>query len=141
MIQVVLEREVPTGTEQEAIRQLRPQICYVAALRPSGQPPYGLGAMLEPIHLPYGGVREHVKPLPPGLYLSLTAKSGTKILLDNFAFRDVFFFDSKIVYQGNGPVSLQNVHFINCTFEVGKESPWMQFSDAVMSSGPTNFGS
>jgi hypothetical protein len=97
--------------------------------------------VIEPVKLPYAGITEHAIPLGKGMYLSVTAQAKTKLLLDNLTFKDVIFFNSKIVFHGAGPVVLQNVQFVNCTFEIERSSPWTKFADAVMAVGPTNYGS
>ena len=55
--------------------------------------------------------------------------------LDGFRMKNVIFKDTEITYEG-GPVEMQNVHFVNCTFNVSKRPNGLNFANSVLVSAP-----
>lgn len=55
--------------------------------------------------------------------------------LDGFRMKNVIFKDTEITYEG-GPIEMQNVHFVNCTFNVLKRPNGFNFATSVLASAP-----
>jgi hypothetical protein len=56
--------------------------------------------------------------------------------LDGYKLKNVIIRGATIVYHG-GPIEMENVYFVNCTFEVPKTSNAQQVLAAVLASTPT----
>jgi len=54
--------------------------------------------------------------------------------LDTMFLRGVIFRDSRIIYKG-GPIVLQGVYFINCTFAIERQPAGQSLANAILSSG------
>jgi hypothetical protein len=65
------------------------------------------------------------KPIGPGF-----------ITLDGFRLKNVIFEGMKISYQG-GPLILENVTFINCTFGIGRGSKGTSFANKLLDLSPS----
>ena len=82
----------------------------------------------------------------PGFaFLALDGHDRTEFTLDGFRIRHVIFRNARIVYDG-GPVNLQDVYFVNCTFEIkqraARKSHLLEaFTKAVLESPSTSFAS
>jgi hypothetical protein len=60
------------------------------------------------------------------------------VVLDQMFFKRVIFQNSHIIYKG-GPVVLDNVYFINCTFEIVREPKGQLFASTLLSDPATKF--
>jgi hypothetical protein len=65
---------------------------------------------------------------------AIQAKGGG-IVLDGVHWRNVAIFGANIIYRG-GQVELQNVQFVNCTFEVTRDSNGQKFVNFAALAGP-----
>lgn len=54
--------------------------------------------------------------------------------------KNVIFKDTEITYDG-GPVDMQNVFFVNCTFNIVKKPNGKNFATSVLASLPSTFQS
>jgi hypothetical protein len=61
---------------------------------------------------------------------------GADVLLDNMHIKRVIFRNSHIIYKG-GPVDLETVYFVNCTFEIVREPNGLRLAEEVLSSPAT----
>lgn len=57
---------------------------------------------------------------------------------DGFQLRNVIFDGVGIEYKG-GPIRLENVYFVNCTFDVQHTSEGQEFAKAILSHVPVTF--
>ncbi len=64
--------------------------------------------------------------------------TGGGVTLDKMHLRNVIFVNVHVVYSG-GPVQLQNVSFLNCTFQVAPVTNGRQFAEAVLAGPSTVF--
>lgn len=85
-------------------------------------------------------VLEHIgRPLNVGKKVGseflLIADLSGGFILDGYRLKNVIFKDSKIIYEG-GPVEMENVYFVNCTFEVSKRPNGKNFANTVLASTP-----
>lgn len=55
--------------------------------------------------------------------------------LDGMRLKNIILKNSKIIYAG-GPVEMENVYFVNCTFEVSKRPNGQSFANTVLASSP-----
>jgi hypothetical protein len=58
--------------------------------------------------------------------------STGSLMLDGLYLKRVIFKDTHIIYKG-GPLTMENVYFINCTFEIQQERQGQEFAQAVLS--------
>lgn len=64
---------------------------------------------------------------------------GVSLLLDGSHLKNIIIKDARVVYHG-GPLRLENVYFLNCTFDLQREPSTLNFAKAVLEAGPaTNF--
>jgi hypothetical protein len=70
-----------------------------------------------------------------GLEFVLVADYSTGFKLDGYRLKYIIFKDSKIIYEG-GPVEMENVYFVNCTFEVSRRPNGQSFASTVLASAP-----
>jgi hypothetical protein len=54
------------------------------------------------------------------------------VVLDGLYLKRVIFKDTHIIYKG-GPLTMENVYFINCTFEIQQQRQGQEFAQAVLS--------
>lgn len=66
------------------------------------------------------------------IFLLLT---GADLVLDNLYLKKLIIVNSHIIYRG-GPITLENVSFINCTFEIDRRPAGQSFAGAVLESSP-----
>ncbi len=71
-----------------------------------------------------------------GLFVIYGVSSA--ISLDGEYLKNVIVRDSHIVYKG-GPVRLENVTFVNCTFTFTKSRPTISLGDAILQAAQVNF--
>jgi hypothetical protein len=62
------------------------------------------------------------------------------ITLDGVRFKNVIVQNSRISYQG-GPVELDNVYFVNCTFDIPRTEPSFELADRILAASATSFQS
>jgi hypothetical protein len=58
---------------------------------------------------------------------------GAEVLVDGMHIKRVIFRNSHIIYRG-GPINLDTVYFVNCTFEIVRETNGMRLAEEVLSS-------
>lgn len=68
----------------------------------------------------------------PAFFVSRNADA----VLDGQFLKSIIFQDSHIIYNG-GPLVLQNVYFVNCTFEIKQEARGIEFAKAVFAGSPS----
>lgn len=86
-------------------------------------------AVLEPI-----GSRLNIDE-KNGFEFLLMAEPSYGIKLDGTRLKNIIFKDTKIIYEG-GRVEMENVYFVNCTFEVSKRPNGKNFASSVLASTP-----
>jgi len=65
--------------------------------------------------------------------------TGTgEVVLDGYQLRNVIFYGVKVDYNG-GPIRLEKVYFVNCTFDVQHTSEGQEFPKATLSHVPVTF--
>jgi hypothetical protein len=70
-------------------------------------------------------------------HFMLDAK-GWAIILDGYHIRNVVVHDARIIYSG-GPLILENVYFVNCTFDLKNEPNSKQFAEDLIMKVPVSF--
>jgi len=60
------------------------------------------------------------------------------IVLDGMYMRDVIIRNARVIYRG-GAVKLENVSFVNCTFELLESQPTRRFSETMLQTTSINF--
>lgn len=68
----------------------------------------------------------------------LEVDNATGILLDGMEIRNVIVRNSTVTYNG-GPVILQNVYFINCTFQIVRNQKGQAISANLLESSPVTY--
>jgi hypothetical protein len=71
---------------------------------------------------------------------SLLILQTPTLILDNLYAKKVVFENTHIIYRG-GPVILEGVYFLNCTFEFQRQTKSENFAKAILSGSVTNFQS
>ena len=59
------------------------------------------------------------------------------VILDDQRFRNVIIKDSVVDYDG-GPILLENVHFVNCTFRFRQTPNAVHFGEKLLAATPVN---
>ncbi len=81
------------------------------------------------------------KPPPPGLTSGaafITVDGGGGIVLDGYRMKNVIIQNAEILYSG-GPVVLDNVYFVNCTFNVRQSPNGVRLGQSILASASTTF--
>ena len=73
-------------------------------------------------------------------FLRVIGEKGSVIWLDGFRVRNVVLENITVEYDG-GPVEMDHVYFVNCTFKVKPMSSTQRFANAVLSQVPVTFRS
>jgi hypothetical protein len=60
------------------------------------------------------------------------------IVLDGAYMKNVIIRNARLIYNG-GVTKLENVYFVNCTFDLGKNKPTLDFSQAILQADSVNF--
>jgi hypothetical protein len=68
----------------------------------------------------------------------LVEGKGFNIILDGFHLRNVIVRNAKITY-GGGSLILENVYFVNCTFEPQNSPTGIRFAENILKGVPVNF--
>ena len=68
----------------------------------------------------------------------IASGKGVELLLDGHYLKNVIFHDAQISYQG-GPLVMENVYFVNCTFHVQPSPNARQLTIAVLNSTSITF--
>ncbi|MGA2358638.1 MAG: hypothetical protein ABSF66_06535 [Terriglobales bacterium] len=68
----------------------------------------------------------------------IASGTGVELLLDGYHLKNVVFHDVQINYSG-GPLVMQNVYFVNCTFHIQPSHNAQQLTTAVLNSTSINF--
>ncbi|MGA2426660.1 MAG: hypothetical protein ABSG07_21885 [Terriglobales bacterium] len=63
-------------------------------------------------------------------------RSDNALLLDGLYLKNVIIQDTRVSYRG-GPVRLENVFFVNCTFDIQQESKGQVFANAILAPSPS----
>jgi hypothetical protein len=58
--------------------------------------------------------------------------------VDGFTLKNIIFVNSTIIYNG-GPVELQGVYFVNCSFRISRQQTGQEFAAAILSNSPATF--
>jgi len=69
---------------------------------------------------------------------SLILLDAPTVVLDGLYAKKVVFRNSHIIYRG-GPVVLDNVYFLDCTFEIKNQTKGQEFARIILSGPSTNF--
>jgi hypothetical protein len=73
-----------------------------------------------------------------GVGPSFLVLDSATLVLDAMYIKKVIFVNSHIIYRG-GPVVLENAYFLNCTFEIDRQSNGQQLANRIMSGPSTTF--
>jgi hypothetical protein len=60
------------------------------------------------------------------------------LVLDGMYMKNVIVRNAKIIYEG-GPVKLENVYFVNCTFTLAKSQPVRELSNVILRAASVDF--
>jgi hypothetical protein len=60
---------------------------------------------------------------------------NAQLFMGNMVMKNIIIQDSHVVYRGD-PIELENVYFVNCTFDVRREVRGQQFAKAIFSTSP-----
>lgn len=71
-------------------------------------------------------------------YFLLELDTRVTLVLDDTRLKNVIIMNSKVKYLG-GPAQLENVYFVNCTFEIVRQPTGQLFASAVLSKAATTF--
>ena len=72
-------------------------------------------------------------------YILVRGSTGPgKIILDGMHLKNVILRDLRISYSG-GPIVLENVYFVNCTFEIDRQSHGQELVNRILSGPATTF--
>ena len=77
------------------------------------------------------------KPVGPSLMV-VDGEYQNKFRLDGYWLKHVVIRNAAIQYRG-GPVILEDVYFVNCTFEIDRTLPSQLLADSVLEKTPTSF--
>lgn len=86
--------------------------------------PHALAAAMDSIG------QDQNKDLPVGPAL-LVARGGS-ITLDKMHLRSVVLINMHVIYKGSAPVILENVYFLNCTFQITNDSRGIQLASQIL---------
>jgi len=95
---------------RESLFEVLPRVAYV------GLVPRGEGAVSEFLNPARDPFKNRMKPPLSVGQLIISSAPGTSIYLDYFRFKNVVFINSSIQYDG-GDLVMDNVRFVNCTFQ------------------------
>jgi hypothetical protein len=69
---------------------------------------------------------------------SLLIAETPALVLDNLYAKRVLFVNSRVIYRG-GPIDLENVYFLNCTFEIENQPKGQELAKQILSAQATSF--
>jgi hypothetical protein len=131
----------------DEIHSVRLQLAaYRSALQPPPSPTQKTTPVRQPLVLSIPTTSTTLRKITPGPFFippkipfNLTidggvlegAVSGVTQDLDNIGWTDVIFVNMHIIYRG-GPVILQNVRFVNCTFDFTSDQHGVEFAEYVV---------
>lgn len=95
-----------------------------------GVVPIDQSAIMEPIG---AGLNKHLK-----MGNQYVIVAGSQVKIDGLQMKNVIFQGVKIIYEG-GPLLINNVYFVNCTFEIPKERRGQDLVFALLQSPITSF--
>jgi hypothetical protein len=101
----------------------------------SGYNSTGHGALFYPLS------EDRKTPLPShvsNVQFIIVDSRDCPITLDDYRLRNVVIRGATIVYNG-GPLEMDNVYFINCTFQLKQSKPAQAFANAILNHVPTSF--
>lgn len=96
--------------------------------------PFQQAARYEPME-PLTGPFE---PQQHGPEFFVVSGRGVELILDGFRLKNVVIHDMQVSYDG-GPLTMENVYFVNCTFVINKKPLVERFAQNVIASVPTSF--
>jgi hypothetical protein len=73
-------------------------------------------------------------------HVVIQLQQGDRTILDGFHYKNVIFENAHIIYNG-GPVILENVGFVNCTFSIKITPNTLNLADKILSDPSTTFKS
>lgn len=65
---------------------------------------------------------------------ALLVNNGGSLTLDNMHLKNVVLMNIHIIYKGAAPIILENVYFLNCTFDIPSDSRGIRLADNILSS-------
>ncbi len=65
---------------------------------------------------------------------ALLVAEGGSVKLDKMHLRSVVLVNVHVIYRGTGPVILENVYFLNCTFDITNDSKGVQLASEILTS-------
>ena len=68
----------------------------------------------------------------------VVVEGGSGVVIDNMDMKNIVFRNTRIRYAG-GPVIMENVYFVNCTFELVQRANGQLFADTLLSASPISF--
>jgi hypothetical protein len=71
---------------------------------------------------------------------SLLVLDAPTVILDNLYAKNIIIIHSHIIYRG-GPLALDNVYFLNCTFEIERQPRGQELAGKILAGTVTNFSS
>ncbi len=95
-----------------------------------GYVPRGESARLETLAKP--------QPEGSGIGTFLIEGGADFLVLDGMYMKNVIIRNARVIYEG-GPVRLEHVYFVNCTFILKRSRPTLDFGSAVLRAASTNF--
>jgi hypothetical protein len=133
-VQVPLGPQVPiTGNAHSYYEISHENTMEPPILKTIGISDYANSAQLRNISAP-----DLNKGAPTGP--SLLVFQTPTLILDNLYAKNVVFENTHIIYRG-GPLTLEGVYFLNCTFEIQRQTKSENFAEAILSGKVTDFQS
>jgi hypothetical protein len=80
----------------------------------------------------------HPQPMGSEIGLYILDGGSTMLGLDGMYLKNVIVRNAQLVYNG-GPIRLENVAFVNCTFVLAKNKPTINLGDAILQANSINF--
>lgn len=82
------------------------------------------------------------RPQPQGSRIGFFVIEGGRdfIVLDGMHMKNVILRNARVIYEG-GPIKLENVSFVNCTFDLRESGPTRRFSQTMLQATSINFSS
>jgi hypothetical protein len=108
---------------------VKPRDKFQFTLTTGARVPAERAAVLEAIGSPLNAAEK------VGHEFLLIAGPSTTWSLDGLRMKNIIFKDTKIIYEG-GQVEMENVYFVNCTFEISRRLNGQKFASSVLASAP-----
>lgn len=95
--------------------------------------PVETSAVVEPLQISSNDRKSQQGPK----YYVIEGK-GVEFILDGYRMRNVIFKNAMVLYDG-GPVAIQNVYLVNCTFKFKPVPAWKRFSEVLFAKSSIDF--